>query len=165
MVRRLLDEWLECAADMKCIAPAGVSRKNHNFDQSALSILFWKHGFACERDQHSYGGDFDLSHNTFIPTLANDLVFALRRWREPRPFTTFLQFKEGGFESSPPFSLFNFSASQTGIERDLKDQRLLNAIKNFTDFMKQSVLCSTGFFATFSPFLFLLLIYIRRAKF
>ncbi|KAJ8050853.1 hypothetical protein HOLleu_04212 [Holothuria leucospilota] len=38
----ILKPWLECSLNEDCVAPKKSSRKNHRFDQSALTLLFFK---------------------------------------------------------------------------------------------------------------------------
>ncbi len=52
--RLVLRPTVNCSLHEKeCIAPPGSSRKNHNFDQTALTILIWQNGFSClPRETH-----------------------------------------------------------------------------------------------------------------
>lgn len=40
---KIMIPWLECALNEACIAPEGADLGNHRFDQSALTLLFFKH--------------------------------------------------------------------------------------------------------------------------
>lgn len=51
--RLVLQAVVNCSLTPECIAAPGTSRKNSNFDQTALTALIWHHGFSClPRETH-----------------------------------------------------------------------------------------------------------------
>lgn len=46
--RNLLNQWVECAMEKKCIAPDNSNRTNHRQDQAALTVLAYKEKMAPE---------------------------------------------------------------------------------------------------------------------
>ena len=59
-VREMIQAWAACAHDAFCIAPPGSSRANHRQDQSALSILAARFGYAEHIDIRHAG--YELKH-------------------------------------------------------------------------------------------------------
>ena len=41
-MRNVFQPWIDCLSNKMCIAPDGVEKKNHAFEQSALSIFAHK---------------------------------------------------------------------------------------------------------------------------
>jgi hypothetical protein len=178
-VQRLLRSWAACARDRNCIAPRGVTRWNHNFDQSALSFLLWRlvgggdlvqsknsvflcicsvsyvcarrYGFACKRDRRRYGGDHDMAHPTFHHTSFNDVYFALRRW-EPKPYSTNLILRPPGL-SGPPLPGKPWPQPH---ERPPETEWLRNNASFLWDTLRQSLLCPLGLVVWAVPSLLLL---------
>ena len=82
--REVLLPAIACAKSEKCIAPEGVGRSTHMFDQSVLSVLLWATGRRCEsrREYH----EWDMSLATTDETNYNNVVLLLRRWHLPKPY-------------------------------------------------------------------------------
>jgi hypothetical protein len=53
-VRDLISRWSDCAAERSCIAPAGLDRRVHKFDQAILTVLLCRarrdHGVRLQPD-------------------------------------------------------------------------------------------------------------------
>jgi hypothetical protein len=56
-VREFVNEWKSYACIKDCIAPVGSSWKNHRYDQSILTILYYKY-----RNVHQFKDDYLRSH-------------------------------------------------------------------------------------------------------
>jgi hypothetical protein len=103
------------------------------------TLLNWKHGYACERDLHSFGGDLDLAHATFHATSANGVHFVLRGERGPWPYAGMVRRSS----ASPR------AAASTGGERALP---LAGLLRRTADFFRQSLFCLNGVAVVSVPF-------------
>ncbi len=139
----MLKEWVACAGERECIAPSGVTRWNHNFDQSAITMLLWRYGFVCERERARYGGEHDLVHVTFNPLSVNGVPFALRRWRTPRPYINMVK--------SLNTTVFKTSGGELRkgdiVQRNVEQNFFKNLFMTTWDVLRQSFYCSYGLFA------------------
>jgi hypothetical protein len=89
--QKILPPSVACALDEQCIAPLGVGRGTHNYDQSILSAFIHQYGYTCEvRRQYR---EWDMTRLTLSPSSYNENVIALRRWHQPKPYASlrFLQ--------------------------------------------------------------------------
>jgi hypothetical protein len=82
--QRLVNEIMDCAMDLACIAPPGSGRENHNFDQSAVSSAVYRGGFTCSREVRYI--EYRADRVPAAIDAASDTVILLRRWHTPRPF-------------------------------------------------------------------------------
>ena len=57
LTQLLLQQWLDCALNVKCISPQGSSRENHRQDQSALTNIAYKLGFAQQIFRQGIGAN------------------------------------------------------------------------------------------------------------
>lgn len=102
LVKKILQQAIQCAIEEACIAPPGATTKNHSFDQTVLSVLLqqaavtplneWRwqaHDeiFYAENLQHrlplaNSPGRFKEVHPGSI------VLYSRRTWDTPRPFAT-----------------------------------------------------------------------------
>ena len=76
----------ECAKDESCIAPYGSGRSSHNFDQSVMSALIYHTGRSCD-PRRSYRTESMDQATADEADYNQDVVFLLRRWHRPKPYT------------------------------------------------------------------------------
>jgi hypothetical protein len=54
-VKKVIDNWKQCALKKECIAPEGSSRENHRQDQAALSVLAYQSNIVNTLFNKYYG--------------------------------------------------------------------------------------------------------------
>ena len=98
----LLKTAVQCALDEDCISPKGSGR-DHNYDQSVLSVLYYaeKKGHFC--DHKDIFADSDATVYTMDETRCNYVEMGARRWRVHRPYTKYID----RYVSSQPPIEFN----------------------------------------------------------
>lgn len=94
---------VKCALDETCIAPIGSARSNHNYDQSALSIVVYDEGYRCEGNRDYFEGD--MAYATLNEREKNHVVLALRRWKIPRPYVQYLVQRPPICPTSVPYNI------------------------------------------------------------
>ncbi|KAL6757879.1 hypothetical protein V8C86DRAFT_2612716 [Haematococcus lacustris] len=84
--RLVLNPVVNCSLHEKeCIAPPGSSRKNHNFDQTALTIQIWANNFSClPRETHCMWSVKKVSRDPRALSLPIEVVS--RGHRQPKPY-------------------------------------------------------------------------------
>ena len=85
--RNIIPSAMKCAMVEECIAPLGVGRSNHNYDQSVLSGFLFHHGYQCT-DVREWR-EWDMSLLTASPTSYNYQSITLRRWHQPKLYASF----------------------------------------------------------------------------
>lgn len=85
--RNVIPSAMKCAMIEECIAPLGVGRSNHNYDQSVLSGFLFHHGYKCT-DVREWR-EWDMSRLTASPTSFNYQSITLRRWHQPKLYASF----------------------------------------------------------------------------
>ena len=46
VIEGVLDPWLDCCLNARCIQEPGLSRKNHQYEQAALTVVAYKFGVS-----------------------------------------------------------------------------------------------------------------------
>jgi hypothetical protein len=62
-VRALVDEWRDLALDPDLIAPPGLDRRTHRFDQALITALLYR----AEREQGLAVGDEEIDISSWRP--------------------------------------------------------------------------------------------------
>lgn len=87
--QQVLEPLVTCSLDPSCINPPGAGRDNHNYDQSAFTILLHQAKLPCQpAGEFAQGSLFPLTLNE---TWRNGIVMMARRWHTPRPYGDHLQ--------------------------------------------------------------------------
>ncbi len=91
--RLVLQPVVNCSLhEHQCIAPPGSSRKNHNFDQTALTIMIWANNFSClPRETHCMWSVKKASADPTTPSEPIEVVS--RGHRLPKPYASYVRRK------------------------------------------------------------------------
>lgn len=135
----LLNDWVDCSLDQSCICPTGATRWTHNFDQSVFSILLVKYNFHCEDETLTRYAPHDMAQATFYPLAQNRLYFALRRWRVPKPYTSYIS-------KIVPYQPNLISGLIPPVERVPENWPIQNLFLFFFDLLRSSFACPMGLF-------------------
>jgi hypothetical protein len=77
-----------------CIAPPGSSRVDHNFDQTAFSLLIWASGFSClPRETHCMWSVKKTSRDALASSAPIEVVS--RGHRLPKPYDSYIRKRPG----------------------------------------------------------------------
>ena len=133
----LLDDWALCSRDKDCICPAGSNRWNHNFDQSIFSILLVNYKFHCEDETLTRYGPHDMAQPTFNPLAQNQIFFALRRWRLPKPYSSSIIYKKNDQFLTQP-------EKKNRMDRMPEYRPIQNIFLYFYDLFRNCFGCLTG---------------------
>ncbi len=89
--RLVLRPVVNCSLhEEQCIAPKGSSRKNHNFDQTALTLMIWANNFSClPRETHCMWSVKKASADPL--TTSEPIEVVSRGHRLPKPYAGFVR--------------------------------------------------------------------------
>jgi hypothetical protein len=93
--RLVLQPVVNCSLHKEeCIAPEGSSRKNHNFDQTALTLMIWANNFSClPRETHCM---WSVKKAARDPLQRSDPIEVVSRGhRQPKPYSHYIRTRPG----------------------------------------------------------------------
>ena len=114
-VESLLEPALSCALDKECIAPIGSGRRNHDYDQSVLSIVAYStgRGKSCHVENVV---DWNQIDYTFDETRCNKIQMGTRRWRRPKNYIKHINTHlEKKFPTSQKGNVMAIESKQVGM--------------------------------------------------
>ena len=114
-VESLLEPALSCALDKECIAPIGSGRRNHDYDQSVLSVVAYStgRGKSCHVENVV---DWNQIDYTVDETRCNKIQMGTRRWRRPKNYIKHINTHlEKKFPTSQKGNVMAIESKQVGM--------------------------------------------------
>ena len=120
----ILKTAVRCALDEDCISPKGSGR-DHNYDQSVLSVLYYSENKGHFCDHKDIFADSDETVYTLDETRCNYVEMGARRWRLHRPYTKYI---DRHISYQPPIE---FKTQEFLVERNQGTSLKLNIKSNW----------------------------------